>query len=609
MSEFTDTQSSPTSEPIIFPKSLDTDKDFKYYLKECKNYSKALDKLYETNCISVAKDLKCEPVLLLFPELAFSLPHKSTEELFNLMILLFIKIIDENIKGNYTIVYDHLTSLNSSSSDLFSQYPLISKCYSILPRLYKKNLKTFYILHSSHNIYNFFNVFLLKYFFLSSKLYNKMVFFDNILEFQKVLPPNLINLPIRLIKNENDRINKIRYHNILPLLKNSFNITLGTSYLNGICGEFIRSKLKKKENLKEIFRVPGNEAGLFLSKIRLQYAHTTSFNSKDSRIYFNEKNDTIIIGNLDLLYLSDAEEKLKENPTPFNLPPEPPMPIITISEVNTIAQIFKFSLRDMANSLLPLGINDRLINSVRNYINTSVGTEGSESSNASKYNLNYQWEIEAAEILSTLPLENLSTLIYVIDLIREISRESAQNNMDSTNLSIVFAPTIFSASMNQTTNSGGDINLEMMKAAMTLGVTPMIVQKFIDRPIILCYAVRLFYDNLRQLDFEKELSNLNFNDTPNKKITLESFNSMKADDVFSYNRLLNILLKESYQKGLSSSSFSDPSLQIITNIGEIATNSDSITNNLDIEQRFSSTLTDAVLNRVVRGSVRYNEED
>ena len=79
----------------------------------------------------------------------------------------------------------------------------------------------------------------------------------------------------------------------------------------------------------------------------------------------------------------------------------------------------------------------------------------------------------------TIPQLHIHTCCR-ISFLREVCRESAVNSMDSSNLAIIFAPTIFLPEM-----------IDPMKAVMELKLSKTIVKDLIDIPTILQYAMYL----------------------------------------------------------------------------------------------------------------------
>ena len=113
-----------------------------------------------------------------------------------------------------------------------------------------------------------------------------------------------------------------------------------------------------------IFRVAGDEIELNLAKIRLQNAYKHS--CTNSRITLSENRDYLLIGDLDYLLKPLKESKLDvsqqevqaasaSNSTSVSKAAsgeDVPMSIIRISNLDTVCQILKMSIRDLPESLL-----------------------------------------------------------------------------------------------------------------------------------------------------------------------------------------------------------------------------------------------------------------
>src|SRR6185312_6507252 len=115
--------------------------------------------------------------------------------LFKKMLLLFLKKANEIVGQNYSVVYAH------TNIDIINQYPLIYKFYSLLPRTYKKNLLKMYIIHPNVGIKMFFEFARV---FLSQKFYQKLSLVEHILDFQRIVPPTQLALPLKFLFKEDE---------------------------------------------------------------------------------------------------------------------------------------------------------------------------------------------------------------------------------------------------------------------------------------------------------------------------------------------------------------------------------------------------------------------
>ena len=118
-----------------------------------------------------------------------------------------------------------------------------------------------------------------------------------------------------------------------------------------------------------MFRVAGDEIELNLAKIRLQYANSGS-NRSNSRIIMSEREDYILIGDLERLLkpptTSASEIELTESQQQHQQSAENvPMSIVLISNVDTVCQIMKMSIRDLPEPLVSTVVLKQLIDLVR----------------------------------------------------------------------------------------------------------------------------------------------------------------------------------------------------------------------------------------------------
>lgn len=335
-------------------------KDFKDHLKEALETD--LSDIERTGCVSHGRDLKNNHIVIMIPSLGFK-NNEKPEHIFRKMLLLFIRKANEMVGDAYSIVYAH------TSIDIINQYPLIYKFYSILPRTYKKNLQKMYIIHPNYGIKMFFEFARV---FLSHKFYSKLCLLESIFEFQKIIPPTIIALPLKFLRKE-DEDNEIRYHGLMAPLSESFDPSIGTTKIMEVCTAFI--KLHGGLRQCGIFRVPGDEGELSLAKVRLQYSNFGG----GSHIMLSENKDYILVGDLEGLMKNKTgsgtplfEGKKKTDLGSSELIEishaiDIPSSIVIIRNINTVAQIFKMSIRDLPESLVPNYTYQLLINATRRF--------------------------------------------------------------------------------------------------------------------------------------------------------------------------------------------------------------------------------------------------
>eukprot|EP01032_Pedospumella_encystans_P027805 gene27805-31407_t len=320
--------------------------------------------------------------------------------------------------------------------------------------------------------------------FLSHKFYSKLTLLDSILDFQKLIPPTQLPLPLKFLRKE-DELRGLKFFDKMASLKYSFDPAIGTTKLIHICATFLR--LHGALQSKGIFRVAGDAGEVNLAKVRLQYANLNG--DYTDRIMLAENQASILIGDVSHLQKVrpitldrkiSGDLHLKNKPTADNaatvseeeaLPEEVPMSIVVIHDINTVGQIFKMSIGNLAESLVPYDVYCEMIEATRRH--EAIG-------------FNQAWERKLAEALSHMEHSHLSTLVYIVQFLREVCACSAVNAMDSSNLAIIFAPTIFRPDM-----------IDPMKAVMEMKHSKTILKELIDRLAVLQHAMHLFTDRRR----------------------------------------------------------------------------------------------------------------
>lgn len=456
----------PKAEKAVFDSVIDDDNlDFMTYMAEANQTD--LTEIERTGCLSVGRDLKNNPLITMIPSMALGVADKP-EAMFRKMLLLFLVKANEMVGTAYSVVYAHTTY------DVMSQYPLIYRFYSILPRSYKKNIQKMYIIHPNVGIRMFFEFARI---FLSQKFYSKLTLCETILDFQKVIPPTLVVIPLKFLRRE-DEERGLRYCNQMPPLSRSFDPALGTTRCLDVCMDYLRASGGVRA--QGIFRIPGDEAELQLAKVRLQYACT---GPAGPRICLSESRAAVIVGDIDSLYDTStspvsgsgslkrgaSSPKLSASlpaPSSTELPEEVPMCIAALTNMHTVAQVMKMSIRDLPEALVPEKTFADLVNITRRY---------------DLQKLSIDWEAAVAAKLSTMPLEHLSTFVSVVNFLREVWGHSATNSMDAHNLSIVFAPTIFRSEVT-----------DPIRAVMEVKLSQVLLEAVVTKHNILFYAIDLF---------------------------------------------------------------------------------------------------------------------
>lgn len=323
----------------------------------------------------------------MIPSLGLS-RNERPELLFRRMLLLFLLKTHEIVGSNYSVFYDSSTSI-----DLINQYPLIYKFYSILPRAYKKNLQKMYIVHPNIGMKMFFEFARV---FLSHKFYNKLCLLETILDFQRIINPTQLLLPIKFLRKE-DEERELKYNGTFPSLELAYDPFVGTIHCMHVCAEFLLAN--QGLSSPGIFRVPGDDGEIKLAQVRLQYAYQAP--DYESLIALSENKKYIMIGDLSTLFpvaasssstasasasaTSSATNSLNTKKLPPNSlesvgkksstasleftsrPQDEALSIVLLQSINTVAEILKLSIRELPEPLIPEKLTRDLLNMTRGY--------------------------------------------------------------------------------------------------------------------------------------------------------------------------------------------------------------------------------------------------
>lgn len=378
-------------------------KDFMEYLKEAQETD--LREIERTGCVSQGRDMRNGNVIVMIPSLGLNRMERP-EQMFRKMLLLFLLKTHEMVGTAYSVVYAHTTI------DIINQYPLIYKFYSILPRFYKKNLQKMYIIHPNIGIRAFFEFARI---FLSHKFYNKLCLLESVLDFQRIIFPTQLPLPLKFLRKEDDE-REVKYFGPLPSVRQSYINSLGTMEVLWICAEFLREN--KGYQSPGIFRVPGDEGEISLAKVRLQYGYNVE-DPQNGWISLSENKKYIVIGNINDLYgestsstaasateaasqiqpthasgtasgsssahaslslsrkpsrtLSTSQSQTAANLSTSNVAVEveengsPTLSIVILNNTYTVAELFKLSIRELSEPLVPEEITQDLLTLTRVY--------------------------------------------------------------------------------------------------------------------------------------------------------------------------------------------------------------------------------------------------
>ena len=392
-------------------------KEYLDYLKEANETD--LQSLERCECVRSSVDNNGKPVLYFLPRLGFIKSQSNSESQLRHMLLLFLKVAHEIVNkcDEYSIVYGHV------QLSILSQQPLIFKYWQMLPRRYKKNLKKLYVLHPKMGIKIFFE---LSRVFVSTKFYNKLQYVQSIADLEAYISPSVETLPLTYIKFE-DELNGLKPSGIMPPLELSFDSSLGTTPLIFNCCAYLRSA--NAVTRRGIFRIAGSDIALTLAKMRLQYDKVYDVSTYNA----SSSSRLIIIGKKGREdYASANSKRSHRNEKKCDIYNS--LPSIFIDDVDTVAQILRMSLRDLADPLISSTAH-------ASFVETTSKLVDVDQSKSDLYSID-DWEWDANMILDQMKEENKVTLANLLDFVAEFAHHSKENLMDFKNLAVSFTPTL-----------------------------------------------------------------------------------------------------------------------------------------------------------------------
>jgi len=427
MAEFTGRAfvSSATAADTDCSADLQDDHPYKQLLADARE-SKDAD-LERFNCVQHGKSKDGIPILFFAPRLGFgndlNLPSAQKDRELKRMMLLFIKKANSVVTGPYIMVFAH-TPLS-----ILSQQPIIYKYYKMLPREYKKNLLHLYVVHPNFLMRSFFEIGVR--WFVSDKFYKKLHFIKTIAELQGVVGTSAVQFPPLFIQNEDEEFhfmtdkviesaqkshakkNPTDTRTVMkhaPSLVDLYDPAVGTTRLIDQCCKFIRSSpdgLKRKG----IFRMSGDNVTLSAVRRRMASGNALHY----GKIYIGENDPLLLAENVSKAAGANADSSF----SPAN---------VVVTDVDTVANVLKVSLRMWAEPVISMSHYTRLVDATTAY-NESKDEE--------------VWCKAIREIKSTMLLEHAAVLEHLMRFLAEVTLEAETNNMDAENLSRIFSPTLF----------------------------------------------------------------------------------------------------------------------------------------------------------------------
>lgn len=351
--------------------------------------------LERSHCVSIRKISNGTTIIIFIPRLGFqvlestSTSSSSSSETIKKILLYFIKTVNDIIMSEkYILIYGH------TPMSIISQQSVIYKYYKILPRPYKKNLSQLIIVHPQLGIkllFEFVKV------FVSQKFFSKLLLVDSIFDLQQIHSPCDLLVPYKFIKYEDEDFD-FKYLGTIPSLIESFVPILGTTKLLADCVSYLR--YNGGFDRVGIFRIPGDENILTLAKIRMQRMY--SFVSPGLPIIHDRivigiesmtpENDPSSVTAAEAPSSSSSTRKKTLTETIFGfsssssssekVPAPPTVPaastpssssrqstgsksstvsIAVFNDLDTVAQILKFSLRELSEPLVTFEAFDQLV--------------------------------------------------------------------------------------------------------------------------------------------------------------------------------------------------------------------------------------------------------
>lgn len=300
------------------------------------------------------------------------------------MLLLFIKIAEVNINGPYTLVYGH------SAVSVIAQYNLLFEFHSKLPRKYKKPLKQVIILFPNFSLrlaLDFSRIFRI----VKGKFFTKLVFVEDIASMQRLVPPTQLTLPPVFMHWEDLSKGLNNLKGSLPSLVSIFDPALGAPALLHNCTSYLRKQGLNKEGL---FRAAGDQVTCNLAQTRWQNGVGRA-DRNEPTIIIGRDGDSSPTNSVNL----SAEHELGVGVS--LAPAVADLSQVVITDVDTVAQIMKMTLRDLAEPLITFDAFEKILMAT-----AAVEAGGSSES---------QWAETVNEALFSMPYEHQATLSFLIE--------------------------------------------------------------------------------------------------------------------------------------------------------------------------------------------------
>ncbi len=410
------------------------------------------DDLKCSQCIVTGMTTQDVPVLVFIPRLGFEklncVSQEDKDRALKRMLLFFIKSADEIVQRSYILLFAY-TPLS-----ILSQIPLVYKYYKMLPRSYKKNVRKLIVLHPAYLIRSFFEVGVR--WFVKSKFYRKLFFFDSVAEVQEILDPFHVCLPAGLLRYDEadrgsgggDRFPKDDGSTSSCMTRSApletlYDPELGTTKFIHRCRRYLSGE--GRLDVQGLFRITGDGEATEVVKARAgaTQAHSDALESVVFPTDEGQQGRALTGGGGGEAPGGRAEDKAST--AKFG--------VLMITDVHTAASAMKASLRYLPVPVVTYEARDAL---------ASVTSKLSRSASAGDLRA---WDGEMDRVLQSMPAAHRNTLESVLSLLADVARREEANSMTPANLGKIFAPSL----MRSRDSGSGSEEISMAFAEIAFG--------------------------------------------------------------------------------------------------------------------------------------------
>lgn len=385
------------------------------------------------------EDTQSPNCIYFIPQLGYSASNDNANSITNhkhvileRMTSLFLKKSQEVVTARYSIVYCHCASA------FFSQAKILRHLYSVIPYCYRKNLSRLYVLHPTTGLKLFFRV--SKWFF-EEKAMEKICFFDNLFQFQRVVSPVSLRLPLSFVQWEDGALSSPP---AAPLsLIELYQEELQSPPFISECVQFLQAFALQREG---VFRVPGDQTVLDLCTRRFRgNADKVWILRSDERLHslsaVNRKKLETLFS--DTSESSDASNAPNGETNGLTAEMErDARAVVVVDDVDEVAQLLKAYMREMQEPVISGDIYSILEHRMRDFHSQLQADEVDASEMQSALGGLVEEFLE-----KSLHPAHWKTLQLILKLLADVAALSQVNKMTPDNISTVFAPTLMNIDM------------------------------------------------------------------------------------------------------------------------------------------------------------------